>query len=180
MKYMIFILMLLSSFVSFAEEQIKTDESIKEFSETMGINSLLEGIMVQTRKSLKSSMLNLSNNLKTQYPTLSEKQFAKLTSILNAYSDSIVNSIDINKAAYIYTSVIAAGMSKSEINSANEYYSSAAGKSSLKTISNASNELNEYIMKQIEISQKKALPILTKEIQQFRTEIISEVDKTEE
>ena len=178
MKYMIFgIFISLLSIASVAETIPEVDKSVIEFSNSMGINNIIDATMQQTRESLKTAMVDLSSNLRAQYPNLSDEQHKVLDKILNNYVDSVIDSIDANKASYIYTSVIAEGMTKNEIEAATKYYTSPEGQNLLKVIGTASAELNNYMLGTITESAKIAQSQLVKDLADFKSNLSETASK---
>jgi hypothetical protein len=177
MKFIIFCIFGLFSMASIAETTPKVDESVMALSKSMGINNIIDAVMTQTRESLKKSMIDLSANLRAQYPNLNKEQHTALNNIFNKYVDSIIDSVDINKASYIYAQVISEGMSKDEIKKATKYYTSTEGKNLLKVASSASTKLNNYMLEEITASAKTAQKQLIKDLTQFKSNLPEKASK---
>lgn len=162
----------LFSMASEAETQPEIDKSVIKFSKTMGIDNMLATTLQQTRKSLKSSMANMVTNLRQKYPNMSEADIEMLQGIFTSYTNSIVDSIDIEKAAYIYAAVISKGVSKEAIDEASAYYASSEGQNMLKVVAVASAELNQYLLDTIAESSNKAQNQLMNALEQFNTRML--------
>lgn len=160
-------LLLLSSFSALAQETEEVDPTVIEFSEAMGVQNLISATLEQTRVSLKASMTDLSGNLRQKYPDLSQEQNQFLDELLDRYVDTILNSIDAEKAAVIYAKVIAEGLSESEVNQATEYYTSPEGQNLLRVIGVASSELNQYLLDQMTGSARTAQVKLNQDLAEF-------------
>jgi len=172
MKHAIFAIFIsLLSIATVAETIPEVDKTVIEFSNSMGINNIINATMQQTRESLKTSMVDLSYDLRAQYPNLSKEQNKVLDEILNRYVDSIIDSIDANKASYIYANVITEGMTKHEVEVATKYYTSPEGQNLLKVVGAASAELNKYMLEKITESAKIAQRQLGKDLAQFKNNL---------
>jgi len=143
------------------------DKSVNEFSNTMGINNIISATMQQTRDSLKSSVIDLSSNLRNKYPNLTAEQNIKLNKILNNYIDYVISSINTDEASYVYASVIAEGMSKDEVDAAIKYYRSPEGQNLLKVVGIASAKLNKHMLDKMTESVKIAQRQLNNDLIEF-------------
>lgn len=160
-------LLFLGSFSSIAQEAEQVDPAVIEFSEAMGVQNLISTTLEQTRVSLKASMTDLSSGLRQKYPDLSQEQTQFLEELLDRYVDTILNSIDTEKAAVIYAKVISEGLSESEVNQATEYYASPEGQNLLRVVGVASSELNQYMLDQMTGSARTAQLQLNQDLAEF-------------
>lgn len=157
-----------------AEETIEFDDSVIEFSKTMGIEELLSSVLSQTRDSMKSSMSQFSDGFEKEFPNMSQEQRARLNDVFENYIDSVMDSIDTKAAAHIYIGVLAENMSASEMETASEYYRSPEGKNLMKTVGKASTAMNEYLLSSISGATKTAMVVLGQDINGLREELANE------
>lgn len=158
----------LFSVTSVAEDKTELDKSIVEFSKIMGIDSLLAATMQQTRESINNSMTDLANTVKKNSPNMSAVESKELEEIFAKYSNSILDSVDIDRAAYIYARIIAEGLSKEEVEVASEYYESPEGQNLLKVVGTATTELSQYLLDVISKSSRNAQGQLFRDLETFK------------
>ncbi|WNO08267.1 hypothetical protein [Teredinibacter sp. KSP-S5-2] len=169
-KVFIGLFLSICSLSSVAAEK-KIDPAVLEFAQLSGIEGILQSTMTQTRDSLQATMIDMSAGLKAQYPNLTAEQEKMLDDIMGQYVSSIINSIDVKTATYIYSEVVANGMSKSEVSQMNDFYKSPEGKNMQRVVGEASQELNEYILNTMSASVKVAQAKLVQDLNTFKASV---------
>ena len=165
------ILILAISFSANSEEQI--DQSVLEFSQLMGLQSIIDSTLEQTRNSMNSTLIDMLQELKKQYPDLTETQNKMLESILEKYVETALGSIDAEKAVYIYAEIISKGMTKKEIEEVSEFYKSPEGKNMQKVVGDAANKLSSYMLAEITAAVKIAQAEFVKDLINFKAQVSS-------
>jgi hypothetical protein len=152
-------------------QTLNKDEAINELTQTMGLQKILDSTMKQTEASAAKMLSDIGDQVTSQLPNISEEQEEIFHKILNEYAASILESIDVEAATKIYITVIANDMSAEEIQHTLEYYKSPEGAKAKNTIEKASNELNTYLLTQMEQSTKVAYEKLMKDLGLFMKEV---------
>jgi len=145
----VIILSLVFTVEAFCQNSPEIDESHLELSKAMGIQKLIDDNLSQTEMSLKKTMRDVAADLKSKLPPLNQEEEAEFNDMLDHYVKTILDSIDSEKAAYIYTSKIAEEMSDEDMKFALEFYKSEEGQHLLEVVGEAAKILNEYFLKQM-------------------------------
>ncbi len=174
MRYLIALMLLFGTASVKADDQKEKQAAAQELSEVMGIQSLIDGVMDQTRSAMISSTSQLSDNLRVEFPNMTEQQAAKLDSIFSNYSSAILDSIDTREAARIYTSIVFNGLSTAEAEAAIDFYQSDDGQNTMKVVADAAAQMNDYMLTQIQAAQSTALPNFMNEVRAFKSEMLAQ------
>ena len=170
MKFLFCFFIIILFGLSNAVAQSSIDD-VKKFLEAIKLEEMLIQMKQIQKEMSEQQAQTMLNQIKDSMPEYSDSVIYLLKAPIQQYVETISESWDPKVASEIYANSLSKILTEEELNKAVKYYQTDKGKKELIAITEAINNLNNYIQNQINLASVKANQDLINEIKKIRQQL---------